>query len=86
MRSSQEMRSALNELHAGGINNPRHEVIDGLGYRALATELRKTIWANHFRPMGHNDRRNFGDLITSWSSAIEHTITAQLGERTDEAA
>jgi hypothetical protein len=86
VRSSREMRNALNDLHAGGINNPRHEVIDGLGYRALATELRKTIWANHFRPLGHDDRRNFVDLIASWSAAIEHAITAQLGERTDEAA
>jgi hypothetical protein len=86
VRSSQEMRRALRDLHAGGIHNPRHEVIDGLGYRALATELRKTIWANHFRPLGHDDRRNFADLITSWGSAIEHAITAQLGERTDEVA
>ena len=86
VRSSQEIRNALNDLHAGGIHNPRHEVIDGLGYRALATELRKTIWANHFRPLGHDDRRNFADLITSWGSAIERAITVQLGERTDEAA
>jgi len=86
VRSSREMRSALNDLHAGGIHNPRHEVIEGLGYRALATELRKTIWANHFRPLGHDDRRNFADLIASWSTAIERAITAQLGERTDEAA
>jgi hypothetical protein len=86
VRSSKEMRSALNDLHAGGIHNPRHEVIDGLGYRALATELRKTIWANHFRPLGHDDRRNFADLISSWGAAIEHAITSQLGERTDEAA
>ena len=86
VRSSREMRSALNDLHAGGIHNPRHEVIDGLGYRALATELRKTIWANHFRPLGHDDRRSFADLITSWSSAIERTITSELGDRTHEAA
>ena len=86
VRSSKEMRTALNELHAGGINNPRHEVIDGLGYRALAGRLRETIWRNHFRPLGHDDRRDFGDLITSWSATIERTITAQLGERTDEAA
>jgi len=86
VRSSREMRSALNDLHAGGIHFPRHEVIEGLGYRALATELRKTIWANHFRPLGHDDRRNFADLIASWSTAIERAITAQLGGQTDEAA
>jgi hypothetical protein len=86
VRSSREMRNALNDLHAGGIHNPRHEVVDGLGYRALATALRQCIWANHFRPLGHDDRRNFADLIASWSAAIEHAITAQLGERTDEAA
>jgi hypothetical protein len=86
VRSSREMRAALNDLHAGGINNPRHEVIDGLGYRALAGRLRETIWRNHFRPLGHDDRRNFADLISSWSAAIERAITAQLGGQTDEAA
>jgi len=86
VRSSQNMRTALNELHAGGIHNPRHEVIDGLGYRALACELRRTVWGNHFRPLGHDDRRNFADLIASWSAAIESAITMQLGKRTDEAA
>jgi hypothetical protein len=86
VRSSKEMRTALNELHAGGINNPRHEVIDGLGYRALACRLRETIWAPHFRPLGFDERKNFADLIASWSVAIEGAITMQLGERTDEAA
>ena len=86
VRSSKEMRTALNELHAGGAANPRHEVVDALGFRALSTRLRESIWGNHFRPLGHDDRRDFGDLITSWSATIERTITAQLGERTDEAA
>jgi hypothetical protein len=83
VRSSRELRSALDDLHAGGIHNPRREVVDGLGYRALATQLRLTIWANHFRPLGHDDRRNFNDLIASWSTASEHAITSQLGARTD---
>ena len=86
VNSSRAMRTALNELHAGGVVNPRHEVVDALGFRALSTRLRETIWGNHFRPLGHDDRRDFGDLITSWSATIERTITAQLGERTDEAA
>ena len=86
VRSSKEMRTALNELHAGGVSSPRHEVVDALGFRALSTRLRETIWGNHFRPLGHDERRNFADLIASWSAAIEGAITTQLGERTDEAA
>ena len=84
VRSSHELRTALNELHAGGISSPRHEVIDALGYRGLQSKLRETIWANHFRPLGFEDRRNFSDLVAAWSAAIEGAIAMQLGERTDE--
>jgi hypothetical protein len=84
--SSRAMRTALNELHAGGVANPRHEVVDALGFRALSTRLRETIWGNNFRPLGHDEKRNFADLIAAWSAAIEGAITMQLGERTDEAA
>jgi hypothetical protein len=80
------MYIAMKERECAEGSYPRMEVIDVLGYRALATELRNTIWGNHFRPLGHDERRNFGDLIASWGAAIERTITAQLGEQTDEAA
>jgi hypothetical protein len=86
VRSSKEMRTALNKLHAGGVANPRHEVVDALGFRALSTRLRETIWGNNFRPLGFDERRDFAGLIASWSAAIEGAITMQLGERTDEAA
>jgi hypothetical protein len=86
VRSSHELQSALRDLHAGGINHPRMELIDVFGYRALATGLRETIWSPRFEPLNHADRRNFGDLVTSWSAQIEGVIAAQLGERTDKAA
>jgi hypothetical protein len=86
VRSSKEMRTALNELHAGGISSLRHEVVDALGFRALSTRLRETIWGKNFRPLGFDEKRDFADLIASWSAAIEGAITMQLGKRTDAAA
>jgi hypothetical protein len=83
--SSHELRSALHELHGHGIDRPRPEMIDALGFRALATGLRQTIWAPHFEAIGFHDRKNFGDLIASWSSSIDRAITAQFGGQADEA-
>jgi hypothetical protein len=85
VRSSHEMRTALNELHASGVG-PRFEAVDALGFRALSTELRRSLWGNHFRPLGSDEKRHFVDLIASWSAAIEGAITMQFGAQTDEAA
>jgi hypothetical protein len=85
VRSSRAMRIALSELHAGGVSSPRFEVVDSLGYRALSTRLRETIWGNNFRPLGFDERRSFTDLLSSWSAAIEGAITMRFG-RTDEPA
>jgi hypothetical protein len=76
VRASAEAQSALRDLHAGGIKHPRKELIDVLGYRAVVTALRNTIWAARFEPLGPNDRKNFGDLFASWSSQIEGVIAA----------
>jgi hypothetical protein len=85
VRSSHEMQTALNELHAGGVG-PRFEAVDALGFRALSTELRRSLWGNHFRPLGSDEKRHFADLIASWSAAIEGAIAMQFGTQTDEAA
>jgi hypothetical protein len=86
VNSSREMVATLSELHAGGIPNVRFEVLDSLGFRALSCRLRESAWGKQFRPIGFDDRRNFPDLVSAWTAAIEHAINSQLGERTDEAA
>ena len=85
VRSSHAMRAALNELHTAGVG-PRYEVVDALGFRALSTGLRQSLWGNNFRPLGSDEKRNFADLIASWSAAIEGAIAMQFGAQTDEAA
>ncbi len=86
IRASVEARSALLDLHAGGISHPRKELIDALGYRAICTGLRQTIWAPRFEPTNPNDRKTFSGLFAAWGAQIESAIAALADERTDRGA
>jgi hypothetical protein len=76
--ASREATDIVDRINAFGRPNPSRESFATLGYRAILTQLSKTLWANRTRVMAPSERTTFAELADRWSATADNKQTDEV--------
>jgi hypothetical protein len=76
--SVEEMRRALNAIHARGVMFPSDMQLLALGKYCLLTHLNRSPFAREFEVIPPSARREFAPLVSQWCEMIEKNHVAPL--------
>jgi hypothetical protein len=82
--AAKEMKITLDDIHSLGQVAPTAQQFKVNADLAFKTAIQSTpFWSQEMPFLAPNQRKNFRELVSSWSANIEANIAARLGEDKD---